>query len=71
MEGAHVPEDYEPGRQVWRASFLRALVAETEEGSVEQIARHATAHPTAIHEYFTTQMTVRVACYILSSFMAR
>ena len=58
MEGANFPEDYEPGREVWRASFLKALVAETEEGSLAQIARLATAHPTAIHEFFTTQMTV-------------
>jgi len=49
---------YLPEEQVWRSSFLRSLVVETEEGSINQIRRHAIAHPTATHEFFTQLMTV-------------
>ena len=58
MEGHNVPDDYEPDREVWRSSFLRALVEETEEGSIAQVQRHANAHPQATHEFFTQRMTV-------------
>jgi hypothetical protein len=58
MEGSNVPADYEPAREVWRSSFLRALVEETEEGSIAQVQRHANAHPQATHEFFTQPMTV-------------
>jgi hypothetical protein len=49
---------YDPAQHVWRCSFLKALVKETEEGSLVQIKRIAVAHPLAIHEMFTAQMTV-------------
>jgi hypothetical protein len=49
--------DYEPEKNVWRSQFLRALVQETEEGSVAQLRRIAIAHPLVCHEMFTLGMT--------------
>jgi hypothetical protein len=60
MSSGHHPTEagtYEPGKEVWRAQFLRALVSETEEGSILQLRRLANAHPLATHEFFTTMMT--------------
>eukprot|EP00614_Pseudopedinella_elastica_P010294 CAMPEP_0172597986 /NCGR_PEP_ID=MMETSP1068-20121228/17969_1 /TAXON_ID=35684 /ORGANISM="Pseudopedinella elastica, Strain CCMP716" /LENGTH=417 /DNA_ID=CAMNT_0013397671 /DNA_START=98 /DNA_END=1351 /DNA_ORIENTATION=+ len=51
-------DHYKPEREVWRSQLMAALVKETEEGSVEQLKRIATAHPLCLHEFFTRDMTV-------------
>lgn len=48
---------YDASKEVWRAQFMRALVSETEEGSINQLSRLANAYPLATHEFFTTMMT--------------